>query len=348
MNNLVIRADAGTMIGNGHIMRCLALAHSWNCDTGPVTFIMAESSPFVENEISSKGFEIIPVKTKSGSHDDAIITAVRARERNACWIVADGYTFNSNFQNYLKKQGQRLLLIDDFVHADHYSADVILNQNIYAHVSMYTKKAPYTQLLLGPDFALLRENFLSWIDWKRENPRHAKKILVTLGGSDPKNVTSRVMDALEMISTPSLEVKVVISGNNPEKDRLRKKVLTSNHYMEIIEDAPNMPELMAWADIALSAGGSTNLELAFMGLPAITLNHAENQILNSQVLEKKGIVKNLGWYEQVHCDILSQTINHLINSMNDRKTMSEKGKKLVDGYGAKRVCEFLRDEQNVT
>jgi UDP-2,4-diacetamido-2,4,6-trideoxy-beta-L-altropyranose hydrolase len=348
MNNLVVRADAGTLIGNGHIMRCLALAHSWHCDNDPVTFIVAESSPFVEKEISSKGFEIIPVKTKPGSPDDARITSACARERDACWIVADGYTFNSDFQNYIKKQGQHLLFIDDFVHADYYLADVVLNQNIYAQDSMYTKKAPYTKLLLGSDFALIRENFLSWIDWKRENPRHAKKILVTLGGSDPKNITSRVLDALETLSLPSLEVKVVISGNNPEKDQLHKRVLTSNHYGEIIEDAPNMPELMSWADIALSAGGSTNLELAFMGVPAITLNHSENQILNSRVLEKNGVVKNLGWYEQVSCDTLSQSINHLINSMKDRKTMSVMGKRLVDGFGAKRVCGFLRDEQNVT
>ena len=38
-----------------------------------------------------------------------------------------------------------------------------------------------------------------------------------------------------------------------------------------------MPELMAWADVGVSAGGLTSWELAFMGLPGIVIVTAANQ-----------------------------------------------------------------------
>jgi len=42
-----------------------------------------------------------------------------------------------------------------------------------------------------------------------------------------------------------------------------------------------MPELMAWADFAVSAGGSTCWELAFMGLPALVLIQAKEPGISS-------------------------------------------------------------------
>ena len=50
-----------------------------------------------------------------------------------------------------------------------------------------------------------------------------------------------------------------------------------------------MPEVMAGADLAIAAGGSTNWELAFLGLPSMIITVAENQSAIAQQLGKMGV-----------------------------------------------------------
>ena len=58
--------------------------------------------------------------------------------------------------------------------------------------------------------------------------------------------------------------------------------------MRLVVNAPNMAELMAWADVAISAAGSTAWELACMGLPAALIVVAENQTGIAAALVREG------------------------------------------------------------
>ena len=110
--------------------------------------------------------------------------------------MVDGYQFNADYQRALKAAGFRVLFLDDYGHATHYSADLVLNQNAYANEKMYAARESYTRLLLGTDYCLLRREFSSWRGWKREIAPIGTKILVTMGGSDPENFTTDVVEAL--------------------------------------------------------------------------------------------------------------------------------------------------------
>ena len=65
---------------------------------------------------------------------------------------------------------------------------------------------------------------------------------------------------------------------------------------------PNMPSLMNWADLAITAGGSTSWELAFMGVPNLIINFAKNQVSNSEQLHDSGLAMNLGDYKRISDD----------------------------------------------
>jgi len=104
-----------------------------------------------------------------------------------------------------------------------------------------------------------------------------------------------------------------------------------------------MPEIMTWADIAISAGGSTSWELAFMGLPSLLLVIAENQRTVSQKLDEAGVSLNLGWHDKATISTIVRAVEGLMKNQKMRKSMSIKGRSLVDGSGGLEVVKALKN-----
>ncbi len=339
---LLIRADAGSRMGTGHVMRCLALAQAWQAAGGRVLFAEAQAVPALDERLRGEGIEIAHLPpVVLGSGEDAAATAVLAQQFNAQWIVIDGYHFGAVYQKQLKEAGFRLLFVDDNGHADHYYADLVLNQNIHAEAALYQRREPYTRLLLGTSYALLRREFWPWRGWRREIPERARRILVTLGGSDPDNVTLKVIRALQRLDDAELEAVVVVGGSNPHYDSLVTAVAEGEAAIQLQRNVTNMPELMAWADLAVSAGGSTCWELAFMGLPNIILVLADNQCLIAQKLDEAGAALNLGWYENITLEMITHSFATLLNCPDQLQIMSHSGKRIVDGWGSVKVIQIM-------
>jgi UDP-2,4-diacetamido-2,4,6-trideoxy-beta-L-altropyranose hydrolase len=339
--NIVIRADASAQIGTGHIMRCLSLAQEWQDRGGKAIFVLANKSPALEARLLSEKMIVLYLSFEAGSDEDAHQTVDFIRQFAAQWVVVDGYHFGAAYQTVIKDFGTRLLFIDDYGHTDHYFADLVLNQNISANQDLYINREPYTKLLLGTEYALLRREFWQWRDWQREVNPIASKILITLGGSDPDNVTLKVIQALDRLNRNNLEVIVVIGGSNPHYQVLQKEIADSSLAISLQRNVSNMPELMAWADLAIAAGGSTNWELAFMGLPSIVIAIADNQIAIAAELARQGVIINLGWHQDVTIGQISFAVKELIGDRCKRETMSKKGQELVDGNGSRRVVSEM-------
>ena len=74
MNTLLIRADADSVIGGGHVMRCFALAEQWKAEGGRVVFVSRCESRSLRGMISSAGFEIIDVERTHPDTADLRVT----------------------------------------------------------------------------------------------------------------------------------------------------------------------------------------------------------------------------------------------------------------------------------
>lgn len=340
---LVIRVDASTQIGTGHVMRCLALAQAWQDAGGDIMFIMATKAPLLEPILKSEGIEIIYIPVKIGSVEDARETVNLSCKFNANWVVADGYKFAGEYQKIIKDNNLNLLIIDDYGHAKHYYADIVLNQNISADEGLYLHRESYSQLLLGVKYTLLRREFWQWQGWKKEIPTVACKILVTLGGSDADNVTLKVIQALQLLKLDYLEAVIVVGGSNPHYEQLKSVCLHGKFSIHLKRNVKNMPELMAWADMAIAGGGSTNWELAFMGLPSIILVLADNQQRVAEKLSTMKITVNLGCYESVSSTEIALALKALMDAPKARMKMCQQGQKLVDGGGAKKIAAILAE-----
>lgn len=341
--NLYIRADADSKIGTGHIMRCIALGQAWQDRGGKVAFLSHCESEVLHHRILDEGFEFVPIDKPHPDPQDLKQVFKQLETRNSeleTWLVLDGYHFTQDYQKAIRNGKVHLLVIDDTNHLSHYHADILLNQNIHA-----TKLAYHcgedTTLLLGTRYLLLRREFLKYKDWKRGMSDRAKKIMVTFGGSDPDNVTLKVIKALNSLGDPTLEVKIVAGPANTNISSLEKEIHHSPFAIHLLSSPSNMPELMTWADIAISAGGSTCWELAFMGLPNIITVIADNQRGIAEELGNEGAVINCGWHEDITLKQYVQTLKEIVQDKGKRSSLAEQGKKLVDGNGARRIIRAM-------
>jgi spore coat polysaccharide biosynthesis predicted glycosyltransferase SpsG len=195
---------------------------------------------------------------------DLSMTLSVARDLGADWLVLDGYHFDPAYQEAVRTTGLRLLVIDDMAHHVKYFADLLVNQNLESERLRY-HIPPDTALLLGPRYALLRSEFERWRGWQRPIAPEARRVLVTLGGSDAGDAMAIVTDALQEF--PEFEVRIVLgAGHWRCPDAWAVVPREGTRYLR---DVRSMAEHMAWADLAISGSGSTAWELAFMGLPSL-------------------------------------------------------------------------------
>lgn len=337
-----MRVDANAEIGTGHLMRCLALGQAWKDAGGKVVFVTACQSESLRQRLQKEDFGIHLLAYPYPHTDDWGSTKSVLAAYPDAWIVVDGYHFDELYQKQVKDAGNKLLVIDDMAHLKHYYADILLNQNLGAEQLCYSCE-PCTQLLLGIRYVLLGREFLAWKEWKRKVPKVAKRVLVTLGGTDSANSTLKVIQALQDMDM-SLEATVVIGASNAHADALEAAVGQGRLPIHLIYDAKNMPELMAWADVAISSAGSTAWELAFMGLPALVIVGAENQIAVGKWIEQAGTAQHLGWFADVDKGRISVNLRTLLADEGRRRIMSEQGRRSVDGYGAERLISKIKQE----
>ncbi len=331
---LLVRADASPRIGTGHVMRCLSLAQGLRPPDTAATFVAAEMTAALEPRLRVSGVGLTRLNVEAGSAADAEQTVKIAREINTSWIVVDGYQFGADYQRQLKEAGFRVLFLDDYGHAKNYSADLVLNQNLHATADYYIQRDAGTRLLLGTRHTLLRREFQKLKDWPRKIPARASRVLVTLGGADPDNVTSKIIKSLGTL--PGIEVVMVVGGSNPHLPLLRTLIAHSPTPMELVVDAQNMPVLMQQADVAIAAGGTTSWELAFMGLPTLMLVLADNQREVAEGLSAAQVVR------KTKPETVAKDLAELLADAGVRKRMSERGRQLVDGLGVSRVVTAMR------
>ena len=340
-STLLLRADASPAIGIGHIMRCLALAQAWQDAGGRAVFVTAETSSAAEKRLHAEPCDVIRISVQPGSAEDIRETIRISEMHDSDWVVVDDYQFGCEYQRQLKAGGLKVLFIDDYGHARHYFADLVLNQNLSADEKLYQNREPWTELLLGSRYSLLRREFRAWREWRREIPQIGRRVLITLGGSNQPVLMERVIQALNMIKREDLEATVVIGGNNSDTDGFC--CAPGDEKIMFRTNVSNMAELMVDADVAIAAAGSTCWELCLLGLPALLIDVAMNQTDVAQELDRRGCAIHIGNSDNVSAAKIADSLKQLLESHELRLALSLRSRELVDGGGAHRVASLLRN-----
>ncbi len=339
---LLIRADASSDIGVGHVMRCAALAQVWRSAGGRAIFALATGSEELQDRVRSWGSDVAKVRAHPGSEEDAVQTEELCATCAAEWLVLDGYHFSASYRDRVNGDETGLLLIDDHGECPPYRCDFVLNANPQACDALYKLRGGRTRFLLGPRYALLRQEFLKFQRSLIDVPDIAQRVLITFGGSDSHNVTLKVLQALREITELPLEITVVMGALNPHIESIQAAAAASPHATRVLSNAENMPELVSRSDLAITAGGGTCYELAFMQVPMFLTITAKNHELTVQTWGGAKAAIAGGWFYTLTPESLVAALRALISDSKLRRELRENASRMVDGKGPQRVVEIIR------
>lgn len=277
---VIIITESGENIGYGHINRCYAITQA-----------------FQEKGITPDFI--------TNNEDKRIFTLIKYRNHSIA--IVDSYLKDLSFYRKLSDMVKLVVYLDDNNRLK-YPEGIVINGNIYAEDIDYPKNSQITYLL-GTKYTPLRKAF--WEVPKKEIKKTIERVLVTFGGSDPKGITDKMLDYLD-INCPTLKITSV-TGESITDEKIKSVMLGS--------------------DIAISGGGQTLNELARVGVPTVGISIAKNQLQNIETWEKTGFVK--GFDDDVIGQLRGQDI---------RKKMSMIGRNIIDGQGAKKIVKEILEQ----
>ncbi len=353
---VVIRVDSSIIIGSGHLMRCLTLAERVRKAKGAeVHFISRDLDGNMYDKIESAGFflHVLPrhpldVSLEGYNSWLTVPPNVDAEETkevlqaicNIDYLVVDHYALDIAWERGMRFFTDKIVVIDDLANREH-DCDILLDQNFYLDKERrYIGLAPgKCMLLLGPRHALLREEFYDARKHLRKRDGQIRKILVFYGGSDMTNETMKALNALcEWHEThPEAAVDVIVGASNPHQQTIATFCNSSKNkqWMNYHCQVENMAELMARADIALGAGGSTTWERCFLELPSIVTSVAENQEKIAEDCAAAGYITYLGRAEKVTrariISALTTATKERLSEQTARMRAMFEGGAIVDG-----------------
>lgn len=309
-----ILADGGPRVGLGHLGRCTALAQAMDRFHG-VKPIFLLKEPKSRRWVHNKGFSTRP--SFNGSWD---------------LLVVDSYHLSMRDLLSLRRSTRVLAMVDDLGRVP-VACEWVLNSSVYAHTVRYTM-ARTSGLLLGPKFHPLRMEY-----WRPRASRPVREevrdVLVMLGGTNEWGLLEKVVSvARRVLSEARYHLVAGPFG--------ALSVMKNDDRVIIHRSPKNLRPLLERCDMAISGGGQSLYELAYVGLPAVAVCLAENQTQNVAGFQRAGTIlvsgqpEERGFYSK-----LARGLSVLGRDRSLRERMSHRGWDLVDENGALRVADSL-------
>ncbi|MDO8343828.1 MAG: UDP-2,4-diacetamido-2,4,6-trideoxy-beta-L-altropyranose hydrolase, partial [Cellvibrio sp.] len=254
-------------------------------------------------------------------------------------LVVDHYALDARWENALRGTARQIMVIDDIADRQH-DCDVLLDQNFYADMqTRYAGKVPsHCQLLLGPRYALLRDEFRRFRDQVKPHTGADKRILVFFGGVDADNYTGIAIKALAELAVKELHVDVVIGAQHPRLAEIEAACAVQGYVCHV--QTSRMAELMVNADLAIGAGGSATWERCCLGLPALAFCTADNQQRQLADAAQQGLL----YAPSIVTDRAAAIKRHTIALLENAplfKLISNSAMQAVDGRGVLRVIAII-------
>ena len=358
---IFFRSDASSIIGTGHVMRCLTLAKALRKLGKKCQFICRDNKGNLIEKIRQEGFDVrvildskrIKLKNNSDNYNlihakwlktswqvDAKETIKLLNNDKVDLLVIDHYGIDIKWEEKLRLKSNKIMVIDDLADRNH-DCDILLDQNLVKNYkTRYKNLLPKKCIsLLGPQYALLQPEYKRLHKSTKPRIGEIKRILIFFGGSDQNNLTGLTLSIFLKLNRPDISVDIVIDLKN----RYAKEViLMTNQHPNITlhNNLPSLAFLMQKADLSIGAGGSTTWERCCLGLPAIIVVTGLNQKKIAEAMKSNRVAITLKPNINLENDI-KKALRFFMRDKNICSQMSKKAFSICDGKGINRVIKKL-------
>lgn len=333
---VIFRADASHALGFGHVARLCALVEEMSAAGHEPILLFGGDTAQLEGWLADRGISAL-LKTAW----TALQVSQAALDLNVNTVVIDGSAIADELlPKFATQRAIRTVLVDDRGHVTH-RANTVINHNFHAPGLVRTYNA--RTLLLGRRYALLRKDIRRLTRGScRPSSGKRLRVVVTFGGSDPIGATARTLRLLP--AERPLDV-VVIAGPGFRDDAALGEAVelaSANGHAVDIHRAPADPgALFVSADAAITSGGGTLGELAFLGCPALAYAIADDQVVPAAAQSCAGLIAGGRVWSELDDLALRADLSWFLTEDHWREDLRRAALATIDADGPKRVVEQL-------
>lgn len=356
---LAIRVDASTVIGTGHLFRCIAIAREARRQGIESVFVCRKHDQTAGRVLEKQSFSSVfldaPEKPalsdcyqswagategQDAQESQKAITSLPIR-----WWIVDHYGLSQEWEGSIESAGMEVTAIDDLFNRRHDCTRLVDHNIGTSRQEKCDLSSARTKVMAGPRYALVRSEFG---ELRGTSPRSfdipARNVLLSLGGSDPNGVSLAIVQELaKRPQTLALDWTIVCGSANRNAEAIHEAVKRVPAVRQCVNHVDEMWTSLGSHDIAVGAGGVSALERCVLGVPTVLLALVPNQTRICLEMEK---AKAAVLADPSEPAAVLDAVFNLAASPESLTELSKSAYDVCDGNGINRVLQqmFVRQE----
>ena len=252
-------------------------------------------------------------------------------------IVIDGIELSADDVAAWRERGNVVVCIDD-AWKPYYACDLVIAHGPHRYHGQ-PSGIDECRFLIGPEHALINPAFYqNRRDWTAD----VQHVFINFGGTDPLDFTGFI---LGQPCLKAYQCHVVLGadyrGKADDIARFNPKI----HVYEKLTQV-ELAGLMAQCDVAIGSGGGLSLELCAVGLPALLVAVADDQVEPCKAFDAKGMALYAGNIVAVTPGVFHDAFTAFVAATDTRCKISHTTRTMLRRPGVNVVAQNIHEIVN--
>ena len=336
MPTVVFRVNSGPKVGLGHLQRCLSLASALSAQSMQSHFVIMRDGKG-RASIEEHGYDVTEISETAAAKKDLEVTLKKLERLQGKVVVVDCRCAGTDYLRELRRTGYYVVSIDDLAEIA-FPSHLVINGNVYARKLSYRADSEGAVFLLGPEYAILDDEF--WHISRNKAKEAVGNVSIILGGSDIRSLTGRLLRLLDGLPG-KFSVTAIVGPYCQIVQEVEKVASQCSRLSRVIHAPQSLKAILSGTDLAISGGGQTLNMLARVGCPTVAVEVAPDQRQNIETLAEVGAVRAVRLGRNDELDGIRDAVVSLLWDTEARQMMGTAGQRLIDGQGALRVSKAI-------